>query len=148
MPWTSTSVNLSGNFHWTYNTSLTPDQLVRSNNGPSTMGRLTFRKPGPGAGTAQNYQFKSNKTYIWKTYVRNFNSASQSGYGLIPTFPKRALNITPPYKYGSTFSFRGAFYIESFTNYGVATNSNTLPYSTTNTSDNCFYSKIYNIIQN
>lgn len=137
MPWTSTSVNFTVNFHWTYNTSLTPEQLVRSNNGLATMGRLTFRKPGPGAGTAQNYQFKSNKTYIWKTYVRNFNSASQSGYSLIPTFPKRALNITPPYKYGSTFSFRGAFYIESFTNYGVATNSNTLPYSTTNTSDNC-----------
>lgn len=131
MPWVS---NFSGspvspNFHWDYNTSLTPDQLVRDNTSQTVASQLSFR------GNSL-YTFKSNKTYIWKTYVRNFNSASQSTVGIPLNFPLRKLGITPPYKLGSTFSYIGRSFLNGFT-VALAPEAYVLPYATSNTSDNC-----------
>jgi hypothetical protein len=94
MPWVSQYS--SSIFHWNYNTSVTPNRLVRGTQSSEIKSTLEFKG-------STNYNFKSNKTYIWKTYVSHFNSASQSGSG----YPIRNLSITPPYKSGSTFSYQG-----------------------------------------
>ena len=93
MPWVSQFTG-STNSNWDYSTASTPFRLIRDNISQSTKSTLEFR------GTSI-YEFKSNKTYIWKTHVRNFNSASQS----LSSIPLRNLSITPPYKLGSTFSY-------------------------------------------
>jgi len=93
MPWVSDFTG-STNSNWDYSTASTPFRLIRDNISQTTKSRLEFR------GTSI-YNFKSNKTYIWKTHVINFNSASQS----LSSIPLRNLSITPPYKLGSTFSY-------------------------------------------
>lgn len=112
MLWTSqfTGSAASPIFHWGFSQSLTPPRLIRGTQSPATKSTLEYRGD-------RLYNFKSNKTYIWKTYVRNFNSASQSA-----SFPIRNLSITPPYK-SESFSYRGAL-----SNFGLpAPNANTLP---------------------
>ena len=94
MPWVSSYS--SQIFHWNYSTSVTPNRLVRGTQSDAIKSPLEYRGD-------RLYEFKSNKTYIWKTYVTNFNSASQSASG----YPIRNLSITPPYKLGSTFSYQG-----------------------------------------
>jgi len=122
MPWTSGySGNLSPIFHWNYSTSVVPNRLVRGTQSPASKSTLEYRGD-------RLYNFKSNKTYIWKTYVTNFNSASQSGSG----YPIRNLSITPPYKLGSTFSYQGRL-----SNTGaLAPNAETLP-ATASETNNC-----------
>lgn len=115
---------VSPTFHWNYDLSLTPDQLVRSNNNQTTNSQLSYK-------TNTYYKFKSNKTYIWKTYVRNFNSASQSVTGL----PLRKLGITPPYKIGSTFSYIGK--VTTLAPFQTIPNAYTLPHAASNISNNC-----------
>ena len=122
MPWISQySGSNSPIVHWNYSTSVTPNRLVRGTQSPASKSTLEFRG-------STNYNFKSNKTYIWKTYVRSFNSASQSGSG----YPIRNLSITPPYKSGSTFSYQGR--LDS--SLALAPNAYTLPESVSET-DNC-----------
>ena len=119
MPWVSSYS--SQIFHWNYSTSVTPNRLVRGTQSPAIKSTLEYRGD-------RLYDFKSNKTYIWKTYVRHFNSASQSGSG----YPIRNLSITPPYKLGSTFSYQGRL-----SNTGaLAPNAYTLPETASDT-DNC-----------
>ena len=122
MPWVSPySGNTNPIFHWNYSTSVTPNRLVRGTQSPAIKSTLEYRGD-------RLYDFKSNKTYIWKTYVRHFNSASQSGSG----YPIRNLSITPPYKLGSTFSYQGRL-----SNTGaLAPNAETLP-ATASETDNC-----------
>ena len=122
MPWVSPySGNTNPIFHWNYSTSVTPNRLVRGTQSPAIKSTLEYRGD-------RLYDFKSNKTYIWKTYVRHFNSASQSGSG----YPIRNLSITPPYKLGSTFSYQGRL-----DNSGaLAPNAYTLP-ATASETDNC-----------
>ena len=122
MPWISQySGSTSPIVHWNYSTSVTPNRLVRGTQSPASKSTLEFRG-------STNYNFKSNKTYIWKTYVTSFNSASQSGSG----YPIRNLSITPPYKFGSTFSYQGR--LDS--SLALAPNAYTLPESVSET-DNC-----------
>ena len=71
MPWVSPySGNTNPIFHWNYSTSVTPNRLVRGTQSDAIKSTLEYRGD-------RLYDFKSNKTYIWKTYVRHFNSASQ-----------------------------------------------------------------------
>ena len=122
MPWVSGYTgNTSQIFHWNYSTSVTPNRLVRGTQSPAIKSTLEYRGD-------RLYDFKSNKTYIWKTYVRHFNSASQSGSG----YPIRNLSITPPYKLGSTFSYQGKL----SSSLALAPNAYTLPESASET-DNC-----------
>ena len=122
MPWVSGYTgNTSQIFHWNYSTSVTPNRLVRGTQSPAIKSTLEYRGD-------RLYDFKSNKTYIWKTYVRHFNSASQSGSG----YPIRNLSITPPYKLGSTFSYQGRL----SSSLALAPNAYTLPESASET-DNC-----------
>ena len=122
MPWVSPySGNTNPIFHWNYSTSVTPNRLVRGTQSDAIKSTLEYRGD-------RLYDFKSNKTYIWKTYVRHFNSASQSASG----YPIRNLSITPPYKLGSTFSYQGRL-----SNTGaLALNAYTLPETASDT-DNC-----------
>ncbi len=132
MPWISsfTGSFASPNYHWDLNTSLTPDQIVRDNVSQTTRSQLEFR------GTSY-YNFKSTKTYIWKTYVRNFNSASQSGWSTLTTYPRRRLQIYPPYRTGSTFSYQGQTYLSGSPAIvtTLAPEANTLPI--TGDTNNC-----------
>ena len=122
MPWVSGYTgNTSQIFHWNYSTSVTPNRLVRGTQSPAIKSTLEYRGD-------RLYDFKSNKTYIWKTYVRHFNSASQSGSG----YPIRNLSITPPYKLGSTFSYQGKLSSSG----ALAPNAYTLPESVSET-NNC-----------
>ena len=122
MPWVSPySGNTNPIFHWNYSTSVTPNRLVRGTQSPAIKSPLEYRGD-------RLYEFKSNKTYIWKTYVRHFNSASQSGSG----YPIRNLSITPPYKLGSTFSYQGKLSSSG----ALAPNAYTLPESVSET-NNC-----------
>ncbi|NBP15972.1 hypothetical protein EBU95_16540 [bacterium] len=90
MPWISefSGTSLSPNFRWDLITSVTPNILQRDSSNATQNAILKWR------GTNQ-YQFKAKKTYIWKTEVSNFNSASQSKH----------LRLSPPFKPGATFSF-------------------------------------------
>lgn len=122
MPWVSGYTgNTSQIFHWNYSISVTPNRLVRGTQSPTLKSPLEYRGD-------RLYEFKSNKTYIWKTYVTNFNSASQSASG----YPIRNLSITPPYKLGSTFSYQGKL----SNSLALAPNAYTLPESASET-DNC-----------
>ena len=122
MPWVSPySGNTNPIFHWNYSTSVTPNRLVRGTQSDAIKSTLEYRGD-------RLYDFKSNKTYIWKTYVRHFNSASQSASG----YPIRNLSITPPYKLGSTFSYQGKL----SSSLALAPNAYTLPESASET-DNC-----------
>ena len=122
MPWVSPySGNTNPIFHWNYSTSVTPNRLVRGTQSPAIKSPLEYRGD-------RLYEFKSNKTYIWKTYVRHFNSASQSASG----YPVRNLSITPPYKLGSTFSYQGRL----SNSFALAPNAYTLPEDASET-DNC-----------
>ena len=122
MPWVSPySGNTNPIFHWNYSTSVTPNRLVRGTQSPAIKSTLEYRGD-------RLYDFKSNKTYIWKTYVRHFNSASQSASG----YPVRNLSITPPYKLGSTFSYQGRL----SNSFALAPNAYTLPEDASET-DNC-----------
>ena len=122
MPWVSGYSGFSSIiFHWNYNTSVTPNRLVRGTQSVASKSTLEYRGD-------RLYDFKSNKTYIWKTYVSYFNSASQSGSG----YPIRNLSITPPYKLGSTFSYQGKLSSSG----ALAPNAYTLPESASET-NNC-----------
>lgn len=90
MPWISSFSGPVGNpnFRWDLITSVVPQVLQRDVLSPTSNSILRWQGP-------TKYQFKSNKTYIWKTEVVNFNSASQSKH----------LRLSPPYKSGATFSY-------------------------------------------
>ena len=90
MPWISQFSGLatSPNFRWDLITSVTPNILQRDSISPTQNSILRWKG-------SEQYRFKSKKTYIWKTEVVNFNSASQS----------RHLRLSPPWKPGATFSW-------------------------------------------
>lgn len=90
MPWISDFLGLlTPNFRWDLITSVNPVILQRDNALPTSNSLLRWRG-------SNQYQFKSSKTYIWKTEVVNFNSASQSKH----------LRLSPPWKSTATFSFQ------------------------------------------